>query len=62
MTKYIQITLELGKSCVVTEEELCETLGGELANAGPGTRWIIEIIEMTDEEYAALPDQEGPLS
>lgn len=57
--RYVRITLLGGGSYVQPVAQLAQALSGELEGAEPGERWKIEVIDMTPEEYAKLPDFPG---
>ena len=56
--RYVKITLDGGGTYVQAENDLSVLLA-EIAESEPGSKWTLELIEMTAEEYAALPEFEG---
>jgi hypothetical protein len=61
MSKYIKITLHGGSSYVQPESELLNALNGELDGVEPGEHITLDLepLQITDEEYAKLPDFAG---
>lgn len=59
LAPYIRISLHGYGSYVQPLAELATALDGELDGAAPGTKWTLELIEMTPAEYAALPEFQG---
>lgn len=57
--KFVRITLHGVGSYVQPLEHLAQAIDGELADAELGAKWSLELIEMTAEEYAALPEFMG---
>lgn len=53
--RFYKLEAETGGHCIMTEEEMLE----ELKWSSEGVKWIIEIIELTKEEYEALPEFTG---
>jgi hypothetical protein len=53
---YVRISLHGYGSYIQPLAELATALDGELDGAAYGTKWTLELIEMTPAEYEALPD------
>ena len=49
-----------GNPLIDTLDGILETLRGEMEEMGTGQVFTIETIEMTEEEYKALPECDGP--
>lgn len=58
-THYVKISLHGFGSYVQPMDQFATAMDGEFDDVEVGTKWTIEIIEMTPAEYAALPDFAG---
>lgn len=56
--RYVRIKLEGGGIYVQPEDDL-NVLIDEVADAEPGAKWTLELIEMTKEEHDRLPEFDG---
>lgn len=64
---FYKLRYPTGNACVMTLEGLLSTLGDELQEPrdfGPegyeGDGWTVEVVALTDGEYDALPEFDGP--
>lgn len=57
--RYAKITLHGGASYVQPLDQVVAALLADLDGAGVGTKWTIELVEMTRAEYEALPEFQG---
>lgn len=60
--RYVKITREDTGGCYIqpyTPRDVMNVIDGEFNGAEPGDKIILELIEMTDAEYEALPEFQG---
>ena len=58
--QYIKVMIDSYSSYYVAEKnELCYALDGELDGISTGDKIILEVVEMTEEEFQNLPEFEG---
>ena len=57
--KYVKVTLHGGRSYVQPLSELHNALNGELDGAEIGSKWTLELVEMTPEEYERMDEFTG---
>jgi hypothetical protein len=57
--KYVRITLQGFGTYIQPLESLATALDGEMDGAEFGTKWTLELIEMSAAEYAKLPEFTG---
>ena len=58
MMEYAKITLSVGATYTQPLDSL-DVLVEEIQNGMVGEVWTVEIVQMTEEEYAELPDFDG---
>lgn len=56
--RFVKITME-GGGCYVQPEAKASVLLDEIKDAEPGTKWTLEIVMLTADEYARLPEFAG---
>lgn len=60
MNKFLRLTWPTGAVQIVPQEALAPTFDYYLKDGEVGEVWELEVIEMTQEEYDALPEFTGP--
>ncbi len=59
MPLYMRIKLVGGGSYVQPLNELHNAIEGEVEGATVGTRWELELVQMSEDEYEALGEFDG---
>lgn len=57
--RFVKIKLHGGSQYIQPLSQLRSALDGEMDGAAPGTKWTLELLEMYQEEYDALPEFTG---
>ena len=57
-SRYVRISMDGGGTYIQPEDE-ASVLLDEIREALPGQKWTLELIEMTADEYARLPEFAG---
>jgi hypothetical protein len=57
--RIFKVQLHDGSSYYASHSDLLNALDGDCDGAAFGTKWTLELVDMTEEQYQALPDFAG---